>query len=216
MPPTPLSRIETLPAWSEPFLQSLCGPLAAKGRPSMFQANTDLLIDYWQARRGAEAAPARAAIDPADFPMLLPQVFILGRKPSGHYLFRLVGGLVDELHGGGLNGRDPLSLWAPAYRASLRLALEAIRRQPEPLVVTAEGRSRKGKAAGLEVMFAPLTGASGETDRIFGLYQPTTPLVTLQREVLDQLTIRAVTTVRGANGEFPRLRLAAVNGRQIA
>jgi hypothetical protein len=182
----------------------------------MFHANTDLLIDYWLARRSANAAPARADIDPAAFPTLLPQVFILGRKRPGQYAFRLVGGLVDDLHGGGLNGCDPLGLWAPGYRTSLQLALEAIRRQPEPLVITAEGRSRQGKTIALEVTLAPLTGASGEADRMLGLYQPTTPVAALQGQALDVLTIRAIAAARNANGEFPRLRLAAVDGRQIA
>jgi len=183
----------------------------------MFHSNTERLIDYWRARKGACAAPARASIDPGEFPDLAPQVFILGRTGPGQYVFRLAGGLVDELHGGRLAGVDALCLWAETYRTPLQLALEAIRRQPEPLVVAAEARAPKAEAVlGLEITFAPLTSVSGEIDRILGLYQPTTPVAALLGQPIQVLTVRGVTAARPGEGELPRLRLAAVDGRQIA
>ncbi len=132
------------------------------------------------------------------------------------YRFRLVGGLVEDLHGGRLGGTDPVALWAAPYRASLRLALEAIRRRPEALVVTAEGRAGGGQTLGLEIAFAPLIGPGADIDRFLGLYQPKTPVVALRGQSIELLCMRAAATPRVAEGESPRLRLAAVNGRQIA
>src|SRR5665213_971425 len=137
----------------------------------MFHSNTELLIDYWREQKGSLRAPPRARINPVDFASLLPQIFILGRPRPGQYGFRLVGGLVGDLHGGHLSAADPIKLWAPAYRASLQLALEAICRQPEPLVIAAEGRAFGGQTLGLEITLAPLTGPKGEVDRLIGLYQ---------------------------------------------
>ncbi len=92
------------------------------------------------------APPLGRRSTPVDFASLLPHgVFILGRVRPGHHGFRLAGGLVDDLHGGHLGGADPIKLWAPAYRASLQLALEAVCRQPEPLVIAADGRARAGQ-----------------------------------------------------------------------
>jgi hypothetical protein len=182
----------------------------------MFHPNTERLIDYWRAQKGALAAPTRASIDPTAFPALLPQIFILGRRCPGQYVFRLVGGLVDDLHGGRLGGTDPMSLWAETYRTALQLALEAIRRHPEPLVVTAEARAAGGQTLGLEVGFAPLTSAGGEIDRMLGLYQPKSPVAALLGQPIERLTVRAVATPRAAECDLPRLRLAAVNGRQLA
>jgi hypothetical protein len=182
----------------------------------MFHSNTELLIDYWRERKGSLKAPSRASINPAEFASLLPQVFILGRQRPGQYGFRLVGGLVDDLHGGGLHAADPLRLWAPAYRTSLQLALEAVRRQPEPLVIAAEGRSVGAETVGLEILLAPLTGPDGDIDRLIGLYQPLTPVAALKGRPIETLTIRNITAAGSAGAEFPRLKLAAVDGRQIA
>ena len=60
----------------------------------MAHSSTELLIDYWRQRILSGRAPARASINPMDFPTLLPQVFMLGRKAPGDYGFRLVGGFV--------------------------------------------------------------------------------------------------------------------------
>ena len=162
----------------------------------MFHSNTELLIDYWRERKGLDRAPARARINPADFASLLPQIFILGRLRPGQYGFRLVGGLVADLHGGHLGATAPLRLWAPAYRASLQLALDAVCRQPEPLVIAAEGRTRAGKTLGLEITLAPLTGPKGDIDRLLGLYQPTTPAVALMGQAIDQCAAQAGYGVR--------------------
>jgi hypothetical protein len=182
----------------------------------MFHSNTELLIDYWREQKGSDRAPARARINPADFASLLPQVFILGRLGPGRYGFRLVGGLVDDLHGGHLGATDPIRLWAPAHRASLQLALDAVCRQPEPLVIAAEGRTRSGQTLGLEVTLAPLSGPKGHIDRLIGLYQPTTPAAALMGQPIETLVIRNVTAAESAGAVFPRLKLAAMNGRQIA
>jgi hypothetical protein len=205
---------------SQPGPNLPCKPHAvkvtAKGRRSMFHLNTELLIDYWRARKGSGRAPARASINPAEFPSLLPQVFILGRQRPGQYAFRLVGGLVDELHGGRLGSADPLKLWAPAYRTALQLALEAVRRQPEPLVIAAEARTATGLTLNLEITLAPLTGPSGEIDRLIGLYQPLTPVAVLKGQPIETLVVRNITAAGSVGAEFPRLKLAAVDGRQLA
>ncbi|HEX4196849.1 MAG TPA: PAS domain-containing protein [Caulobacteraceae bacterium] len=183
---------------------------------SVFHSNTELLIDYWRERKGTDRAPPRARINPADFATLLPQVFILGRLRPGQYGFRLVGGLVDDLHGGHLNVADPIRLWAPAYRASLQLALEAVLRQPEPLVIAAEARARGGQALRLEITLAPLAGPDGQIERLIGLYQPITPVAALMGQPIETLVIRNITSAGSAAAAFPRLKLAAMNGRHIA
>src|SRR3569833_289094 len=104
----------------------------------MFHSNTEQLIDYWRAHRGIDEVPARTAIDPVDFADLLPQVFMLGRLGPGRYRLRLAGGFLTDLHGRALRDLDFLRLWEPAARTPLQLALEAVRRHPEPVVIDAE------------------------------------------------------------------------------
>jgi hypothetical protein len=182
----------------------------------MFHSNTELLIDYWRQRKGSQIAPARASINPADLPSILPQLFILGRLRPGQYAFRLVGGLVDDLHGGHLGGLDPLRLWKAPYRTALQLALEAARRQPEPLVMTCDGASFDAGGVALEITIAPLLGPSGEVDRMIGLYQPLSAVAALRGQPIETLAIRSIVQAGRADETFPRLKLATINGRQIA
>lgn len=139
---------------------------------------------------------------------------MLGRVGPGQYRIRLAGGLVTDLHGRELRGDDFLRLWEPAARTPLQLALEALRRHPEPVVVEAEARA--GEAAmRLEILLAPLRDPEGRADRVMGLYQPLTPAAALMGAAIRALRIKNVATTGGAES-FPRLRLAALDGRQIA
>lgn len=181
----------------------------------MFHSNTERLIDYWRSRRGTEQAPPRAAIDPADIPALLPQVLMLGRLGPGQYRVRLGGGFLAELHGRELRDTDFLNLWEPAARTPLQMALEAVRRHPEPLVIEAEARVGVGVMR-LEIALAPLRGPTGQIDRLIGLYQPIAPAVALKGGVIGALRIVNIAAASRIGNSFPRLRLAAQGGRQIA
>ena len=64
------------------------------------------------------------------------------------------------------------------------------------------------------MLFAPLRGVSGETDRFLGLLQPTQPVQRLLGETVRTLVLQSIA---GADFEdAPRLRLAALDGRRIA
>ena len=180
----------------------------------MFHSNTELLIDYWRARRGDDALPPRTAIDPADFVQLLPQTFILGRTAPGLYPVRLAGEFVVDVHGRGLRGENMLNLWTRLHRIELQSVLEGVLRSPQPMVISADARTDEGLTARFEVLFAPLTGASGLADRFIGLYQPTSATHRLRNRPVRDLLIRAV---GGADLRVtPRLRLASLDGRLIA
>jgi len=63
---------------------------------------------------------------------------------------------------------------------------------------------------------APLSGPKGFVDRLIGLYQPTTPVALLMGQAIESLSIRNITAAGSAGASFPRLKLAAMNGRRIA
>jgi hypothetical protein len=180
----------------------------------MFHSNTEQLIDYWRNRCGRAELPARSAIDPRDIADILPQIFMLGRTGPGRYKVRLAGGFIADLYGRELRQEDFLQLWEDQARTPLQLALEAVRRHPEPIVAVAEARTAV-RSMRLEVLIAPLTGPSGQIDRLMGLFQPTTPLAALMGATIKRLHICGVTRTAGPDN-FPRLRLAAVDGRQLA
>ena len=177
----------------------------------MFHSNTEELIDYWRDRRGQALAPRRAAIDPMDFPRLLPQTFVLGRRGQGDYVFRLVGGFVGELHARDLRGQAFAGLWAEADRTKLMLACEGARRRGEPLVVACDVQAGPHTLA-MEVLLAPLASPQGEIDRFIGLYQPLGAVAALRRLPADVLKLKAF---NAADEAAPKLRLAVLDGRLV-
>lgn len=179
----------------------------------MSHPNTERLTEYWQARRPALGAPARRTIDPGEFADLLPQVFILGRRDPRDLPFRLAGERVTRLHGRDLRGLNALNLWAPHDRTQIVSALDMARRMPEPIVIEACADG-DDETSLIEILFAPLAGATGAVDRLMGLYQPLDMKHRIQLSPVRELT---VLNIRRANAaEAPRLRLAALDGRRIA
>ena len=180
----------------------------------MTHSSTQTLIDYWQARRVGRYAPTRASIDPMDFPSLLPQVFIVGRKFPGEYLFRLAGGFVAELHGRDLRGVDLTELWAQNARLPLKSALEFSRRQAEPVHVIADAQAGVHTLP-LEMTFLPLSNAEHLVDRFMGFYQPTAPVARLQGQPADRLALVLLGGKSAVELEQPRIRLATVAGERV-
>jgi hypothetical protein len=184
----------------------------------MSHSNTQRLTDYWRARRGILRAPLRSAIDPADFVDLLPQVFILGRQGVGHYAFRLAGRQVEDTHGRSLRRAEFSPLWSPFDRPQLHAALEGALSRGQALVIEAQGAAFDGRTAEFEILLAPMVSRTG-IDRFLGLYQPLSPLSRLDGEAVARLAIRTIRPLAAADGvetAHPPLRLAAVDGRNIA
>ncbi len=179
---------------------------------SQFHSNTQRLIDYWRGLRAAGGSARRSAVDPAHFSNLAPQTFVLGRTSTGLYPVRLAGGFVGDLHGRDLRGENGLNLFRERDRFVLKTALETARRRPEPVVATVQA-STGHAAIALEILFAPL---AGETERFLGLYQPLSMVARLDGRTVVELALGQVRGVGPANEETPRLRLATLDGRQVA
>ena len=182
---------------------------------SRFHPNTDTLIDRWREKAAGRALPARVDIDPGDFLDVLPQTLIVGRTTRGLYPVRLTGAFVDDIHGEAIKGRNLLLLWDTEDRTRLQTALELSRRHPHPVVAVAEARGTIGGITLIEMLFAPLSGATAEADRWLGLYQPLTPVARLLGQPTLDLRLRALQTADGAEGPTAHHRLAAVGGRRL-
>lgn len=128
---------------------------------------------------------------------------------------RLSGGFVGDLHRRDLRGVNALSLWSEFDRLRLQTALEELRLRPEPLVATADVLT-DGASMPMEVLFAPLTAHDGGPDRYLGLYQPLSMVARLMGRPALELVVNRLRRPGAANEEAPRVRLAAVGGRQVA
>ena len=182
---------------------------------SVFHSNTERLIDYWRSRGGEGRLPTRMAINPADFSDLIAQVFIAGRVATGIYPVRLAGAFMGELHQRDLKQQNALSLFRERDRLEVKAALEAARRRPEPVVVTAEVLT-EGPSINMEVLFAPLGGEADSPERYLGLYQPLNMVSRLRGLPAREFAVRQIRSVGPANEESPRLRLVTLDGRRVA
>lgn len=82
------------------------------------------LYDYWQARRGGRAMPARRDIDPVDIPLLLPHVVLFDVEPAPiRYRVRLIGTHLTEMLGRDDTGCYLDEAYAPAAYARMEAAL---------------------------------------------------------------------------------------------
>src|SRR5688572_26052826 len=82
------------------------------------------MAQYWFARRNPDGLVARAAIDPLDFPALLPNIMLLdriGQPPEERYRFRLAGTEVVSFAGRELTGRHIDELLPSSYHDYVRL-----------------------------------------------------------------------------------------------
>jgi hypothetical protein len=183
----------------------------------MFHSNTQRLIEDWRARRGDRLAPARTDISPAEFKEILPQLFVLGCEEDGPETFRLAGGLLVDLHDRDLRGVSFLSLWPYPDRTLVAETLEDARRSGAPVVLEASGWTPDGYEAKLEIVLAPLMGASGRVERILGLYQPTSSVRRLMGQPIQEMTLREIKSAGQPGRPAPRvqLRLVALDGARL-
>lgn len=91
---------------------------------------------YWNDRRGARFAPARADIDPADLAPLLPDLMLMDVVDGGRdFRFRLIGTRIVEGLGRDSTGRLFSDLYrdAPAARERLAGRFQQVLRSRRPV-----------------------------------------------------------------------------------
>src|ERR1051325_7524125 len=62
-------------------------------------------LDYWHGKLSGRAMPARADLDPAEIPRLLPHVMLVEVLGPGRYRYRLIGTENAQAHGMNATGR---------------------------------------------------------------------------------------------------------------
>jgi hypothetical protein len=125
------------------------------------------LYNYWLAKRGARAMPARADISPADLKPLLPDIMIWGAVSP--YPVRLAGDNIVRFVGRNNTGKPATEGMAPEASQGMTALMELVIQSKTP-------RFRLGKAywtpeksyRNFEACFLPLS-ADGETvDMVLG------------------------------------------------
>jgi hypothetical protein len=128
-----------------------------------------LLHAYWQTQRGDRLMPARADIDPIDFPTLLPHILMYNVDRPGRYTVRLVGEAVLSFVGKNSTGRPAGSCMAEPAAKILIGILDSVvaERAPKFRAGKAHWHSDKSHRE-FEACFLPLSADGSAVNVIFG------------------------------------------------
>lgn len=158
----------------------------------MRHKNSLELFSYWNTKRGDRPAPGRIDIDPADIRMLLPHVFICEAHDSGAMTFRLAGTALCALYGRELKAHSFGTLWlADAARNATRTGV-AVATRAAPAVLSVDGLSRGGNVIQAEMLLLPVTGPTGQKDRLIGLMSVFDPPYWIGHDLLAGLSTTGI------------------------
>jgi hypothetical protein len=157
----------------------------------MKHASSRELFAHWRDRRGARMAPERADIDPGAMRKALGDAFLLGRDADADPAFRLAGTRVCALFGRELKGETFVALWQEQDRAAVRDLLGLVAEEMVGVVAGANGRTREGLRADLELLLLPLRHRGRGQLRMIGTLAPFEPPFWVGSARVEDMQLRA-------------------------
>jgi hypothetical protein len=168
-----MSHIATL----EPAL-AIDASLAGQQLPPWAHSKVRTLYDYWLARRRSVAGlPSRRDIDPADFPDLLRNVFLLNvNEGEPRFTYRVAGEKLSWLHRTPLTGRPLGSGLTEQHRADATARALDIVQGREPAWRSGDlGWCERGYFD-FQELIVPLAGPAGNVAMLLGVLVIIDPL----------------------------------------
>src|SRR5262245_60948899 len=115
------------------------------------------LYAYWQSKRGARTMPARSDLNPADIPLLLPDL-VLVERAGDQLRYRLVGSAIAEGVGYGVTGAVVGSyIVEPKIAMEVRAIFERVFRAASPVFAAGQYVHKTGTNVDLSLLTAPLS-----------------------------------------------------------
>jgi hypothetical protein len=132
------------------------------------------IFAYWDLRRGAASAPARADFDPAALRPHLGDMFVVGFDGARNNAIRVAGTRVCARFGRELKGLAFRALWHPRDRRLVDDIADAVAFEHQACVVGAIGRDAGGFQTSFEVLMLPFANATLARPSFTGLMVPLT------------------------------------------
>lgn len=172
------------------------------------------LFTYWDAVRGEEAAPTRAAFEPEPMRHLLGDSFVLSYTPANGFPFRVAGTRLCALLGRDLKGSSFASLWHGKSRNDIDDIVGIV---AEEMLGTVAGVTAmvNGMPLFLELLLLPLRSGTQMPVSVTGLLAPLTVPATPDYGSVQDLTLtswRHVGHRRQSIGKRALRKLAAARG----
>jgi len=96
------------------------------------------LYGYWNALRGARAAPDRGDVDPGALGAILADTFLLDLDERNAFPFRIAGSRANALFARELRGMSFLEIWREADREKVTSVLQSAAEQAKPYFLAGE------------------------------------------------------------------------------
>ncbi|PLX34867.1 MAG: PAS domain-containing protein [Hyphomicrobiales bacterium] len=134
----------------------------------MKHRNSKALYEYWNELRGAHVAPKRSELDPQAIAPLLGDIFILERRTSVEYCFRLAGTRLCSAYGRELRHMNLVEMWTGQDRENIETLLYSVTEDGAAAIVGLDAVSAKGNHLPMEMVLLPLFQDNGRLNRVLG------------------------------------------------
>lgn len=135
-------------------------PLAAWSPDLLADCHASLrqLYEYWHARRGMRAMPARGDLDPVDLKALLPVLILIDVVADARrYIYRLVGTREVEMRGRDPTGKSILEAYYGESAEDTTLYLDRVVQTREPVLYRGTYQPLTTRIQRDDVLFLPLS-----------------------------------------------------------
>ena len=181
----------------------------------MKHPSTRIVFDYWNRKRGARLAPARADIDPTEIRHALSDTFMLAADFVDQLRFRLAGTRVCALFGREIKGEAFAALWSEASREAIDDLLAIVTNEATGTVAGLTAHTEDGTETELELLLLPLAHVGHARIRALGVLAPIIPPYWIGAKPVVEFTLGTLRHI-GADadsGMAPRLVPAATGSR---
>lgn len=123
-----------------------------------FHPSLRKLYEYWNAKRGGRAIPARGDIDPIDLKPLLPLLILIDVVPDPRrYVYRLVGTHEVEMRGGDPTGKPVEEAYYGESADEATYCLDRVVRTRQPVLYRGTYQPLSTRTQQEDVIFLPLS-----------------------------------------------------------
>jgi hypothetical protein len=143
-----------------------------QGGSTVKLAASQQLFSYWNALRGARAAPERNDIDPSAISGVLSDTFILEFDRSAQFPLRIVGSRTNAFFGRDLHGAPFLPLWRAGDRDEIGRILSSVADEAQPFLLGGVGGPIGIETIDVETLLLPLRHKGATHSRILGSFAP--------------------------------------------
>jgi hypothetical protein len=175
---------------------------------SMKHASSRTVFDYWDKKRGARLAPARADIDPTEIRHALSDTFMLAADFVDQLRFRLAGTRVCALFGREIKGEVFAELWSETTRTSVEDLLAAVTHESAGVVAGITARTEDASQTDLELLLLPLAHVGHARIRVLGVLAPTVAPYWIGAKPVAELTLGTLRHVGAGVESHPSPHLA--------